>query len=449
MKHTRRISSAIPAVFLSWVTISVSNQALAQDGTWATKAPMPTDRYGLAAGVVNNIFYAVGGFNNETGSPMGTTVEADDLAGNAWTTKAPMHTRRVLAAVGVVNGTLYVMGGTDFIGHMFATVEAYDPATDTWTGKAPMPAPRYDQAVAVVNGILYAIGGWDGGFRGRVPDVWAYNPATDTWTTKAPMPTARMSFAAGVVDGTLYAIGGEINGNTAIGTVEAYDPATDTWMAKASMPTPRLGLAAGVVNGIIYAVGGATEAGFQNHAFLSTVEAYDPATDTWTTTTPMPTPRSFLGAGTIDDTLYAAGGTIRNTGRTTMEAFTPTPVRITVAIDIKPDSINPRRQGKMLVAILTTDTFDATTVDPSTVRFGVTGTEAAPVRAALVDFDGDGRLDLVLHFDTQDTGIVFGDTAASLTGRTYGEQTIAGSAAIRTVGHERGVRRADRAHGGR
>src|SRR5512135_1639260 len=119
MKHTRRISSAIPAVFLSWVTISVSNQALAQDGTWATKAPMPTDRYGLAAGVVNNVFYAVGGFNNEAGSPIGATVEAYDPAANAWTSRTPMHTRRVLAAAGVVNGTLYVVGGADFIGHMF------------------------------------------------------------------------------------------------------------------------------------------------------------------------------------------------------------------------------------------------------------------------------------------------------------------------------------------
>jgi N-acetylneuraminic acid mutarotase len=448
MKYRRSISSVIPAVLLGWVTISFSNQALAQGGTWATNAPMPTARYGLAAGVVNNIFYAVGGFNNEAGSPIGTTVEAYDPVANAWTAKAPMHTRRVLAAAGAVNGTLYVMGGTDFIGHMFATVEAYDPVTDTWTSKAPMPAPRYGQAVAVVNGILYAIGGWDG-FRGRVPDVWAYDPATDTWTAKAPMPTGRMSLAAGVVDGTVYAIGGEINGNKAIGTVEAYDPATDTWTTKAPMPTARLGLAAGVVNGIIYAVGGATEAGVNTHTFLSTVEAYDPATDSWATPPPMPTSRSFLGTGVIADTLYAAGGTIRNTGLATMEAFTPTPVPIEVAIVIKPESINPRNQGKILVAILTTDAFDATAADPSTVRFGAAGTEAAPVRAALVDFGGGGGLDLVLHFDTQDTGIVYGDTSASVTGKTYSGQTFEGSATIRTVRGERGSRPADRAHGGR
>ena len=87
-------------------------------------------------------------------------------------------------------------------------------------------------------------------------------------------------------------------------------------------------------------------------------------------------------------------------------------VTITVAIGIKPgsfpNSINPSSQGEIPVAILTTGTFDATTVDPTTVRFGRTGTEAAPVHAALEDVDGDGDIDLILQFNTQDTGIEIG-----------------------------------------
>ena len=86
------------------------------------------------------------------------------------------------------------------------------------------------------------------------------------------------------------------------------------------------------------------------------------------------------------------------------------------------------------MAILTTATFDATTVDPTTVRFGATGTEAAPVRFTLEDVDGDGDLDMVLHFKTQDTGIVCGVTSVSLTGETLGGQIIAGSDSIKTVG---------------
>src|SRR5437899_10589569 len=57
-------------------------------GTWTTKAPMPTARWGLAAGVVNGILYAIGG-GGTSGFSDPTVVEAYDLATNTWTTKAP------------------------------------------------------------------------------------------------------------------------------------------------------------------------------------------------------------------------------------------------------------------------------------------------------------------------------------------------------------------------
>jgi hypothetical protein len=111
---------------------------------------------------------------------------------------------------------------------------------------------------------------------------------------------------------------------------------------------------------------------------------------------------------------------------------------LAVTIDVKPDSvpnsINPQSQGVIPVAILTTDTFDATTMDSTTVRFGATGTEAAPVQSAVADVDGDGDTDLILHFKTQDTDIRCGDTSASLTGETFDGQAIEGSDAITAVG---------------
>ena len=114
------------------------------------------------------------------------------------------------------------------------------------------------------------------------------------------------------------------------------------------------------------------------------------------------------------------------------------PVSINVSIDIKPDefpnSVNPRSEGKIPVAILTTDTFDATTVDSTTVRFGATGTEAASEQFTLEDVNGDGKLDLLLHFKTQATGIQCGETSASLAGKTVSGQAIEGSDFIKTEG---------------
>jgi hypothetical protein len=107
---------------------------------------------------------------------------------------------------------------------------------------------------------------------------------------------------------------------------------------------------------------------------------------------------------------------------------------LTVTIDIKPGGINPKGKGVIPVTILTTTSFDATTVDPRGVVCGPNGAMEAHGRGHIEDADGDGDFDLVLHFRTQDTGIVCGTTSASLTGKTLGGQKIQGFDSLRTVG---------------
>jgi hypothetical protein len=115
----------------------------------------------------------------------------------------------------------------------------------------------------------------------------------------------------------------------------------------------------------------------------------------------------------------------------------PTPA-IQVAIDIKPgnnqNSINPNNFGVIPVAVLTTDSFDANTVDLTTVLFGPTGTEATPVHSSLEDVNADGKADLILQFRTQATNIHCGDASASLTGKNLDGQNIEGSDLIMTRG---------------
>ena len=86
------------------------------------------------------------------------------------------------------------------------------------------------------------------------------------------------------------------------------------------------------------------------------------------------------------------------------------------------------------MAILTTDTFDATTVDPLSVEFGPNMAMEAHRRGHFEDADGDGDLDLVLHFKAQSTGILCGDTFALLIGQSFGGELIAGSDFVNTVG---------------
>ncbi|HKB07299.1 MAG TPA: hypothetical protein VKF61_03350 [Candidatus Polarisedimenticolia bacterium] len=109
-----------------------------------------------------------------------------------------------------------------------------------------------------------------------------------------------------------------------------------------------------------------------------------------------------------------------------------------VGIDVKPgvfpNTINPRSGGAIRVAVLTTDSFDAAGVDPTSVRFGENGTEASPLQSSLEDADGDGDLDLVLKFSGPSTGIACGDIAGVLSGKTTAGASIAGVDSIRTVG---------------
>jgi len=96
-----------------------------------------------------------------------------------------------------------------------------------------------------------------------------------------------------------------------------------------------------------------------------------------------------------------------------------------------PNAINPNSKGVIPVAILTAPEFDASTVDSSSVRFGPKG--ACPVHQAIEDVDGDGDLDMILHFKTQETGIKAGDTKACLIGKTVDGRNITGCDAIVTV----------------
>ncbi len=120
-----------------------------------------------------------------------------------------------------------------------------------------------------------------------------------------------------------------------------------------------------------------------------------------------------------------------------LEIADDTPQTTSITIDIKPGDgpnvINPKSKGVIPVAILTTDSFDALDVNVSTAYFGPTGTEARELKAAAEDVDGDGRLDVLLFFATQQTGIQCGVNAAILKAQSNNGTALEGSDSVRTV----------------
>jgi hypothetical protein len=305
--------------FSNGATRSLSGQT----SFWSTRTPMSVARFSLAAGVVGDRLYAIGGADGVCASspcpfaPLATVEMYNPAASglgafDAWTIRAPMLTPREGLAVAVVNGKIYAMGGHTSGGGAVATSEVYDPLTNSWAARASMSAPRAAFAVAVIDNVIYAVGG--GEPSAPLNTLESYDPTSNTWTIRSPMPTARAILAAAAVNGKLYVIGGAPN----TGVVEVYDPATDTWTTTTPMPTARAGLAAAVIDGLIYVVGG------QAGPTLGTVDVFNPATERWASLTPMPTARAFFALAVLDGRLFAAGGLTGSTTVTaTLEAFRP------------------------------------------------------------------------------------------------------------------------------
>jgi hypothetical protein len=112
------------------------------------------------------------------------------------------------------------------------------------------------------------------------------------------------------------------------------------------------------------------------------------------------------------------------------------PELTTITIDIKPGDkqnvINPRSKGVIPVAILSTETLNATEINPLLVCLGPN--EIASLRGNIKDVDGDGRPDMLLFFRTDETGIACGDSSATLKVKTPDLQDLMqGTDSIRTV----------------
>ena len=113
-------------------------------------------------------------------------------------------------------------------------------------------------------------------------EVDAYNPVTQTWRKLAPLPSTRNDAAVTVgADGTIYCDRADMTtpGQAMSNEVDAYDPATKTWTVSAAPAECPHALAATTgKDGTIYAIGGATATGFNS----TEVDAYNPVTRTWT-----------------------------------------------------------------------------------------------------------------------------------------------------------------------
>lgn len=176
-----------------------------------------------------------------------------------------------------------------------------DPA---WVDIAPMPLVRFAHASAAdTDGRIYVFSGFS---SAALTDGLVYEPVVGEWAPIASPGAHVLSGAARGGDGRLYLVGGADAALQPMRTVQAYDPALQSWSPVAPLGTARhtLAVTAGT-DGRIYALGG-TAGG---SASLTVAEVYDLANDRWTAIAPMAVDRQGHAAATgPDGRIFVVGG---------------------------------------------------------------------------------------------------------------------------------------------
>ncbi len=133
------------------------------------------------------------------------------------------------------------------------------------------------------------------------------------WTTKTLMPAARAWAAAGVINGVLYVAGGHDGTTGGTTTLQAYNPVTNTWSTLTPMPGRRYQAdGAGVIDGELYVAGGWNypDSGIpQSQLFI-----YNPGTNSWSSKASMPTLSANGASGVINGKLYVTSPAIGYSG---------------------------------------------------------------------------------------------------------------------------------------
>lgn len=161
--------------------------------------------------------------------------------------------------------------------------------------------------------------------------VFADSAQKGTWTEGASAPTKRTEVAVTAVKGKIYVVGGfsgELSLKNALSfaishTIETYDPITNTWSTTTPLPEGRHHAGIASLDGFLYIIGGFAKSLLSVWHAVPTVYQYNPATNKWRELTPMPTARGALGVTVYQNKLYAIGGYDGERNPDVVEVFDP------------------------------------------------------------------------------------------------------------------------------
>ena len=207
--------------------------------SWSSGPDLGTARAGHAAvAAPDGYIYALGGIDGSTSQATGS-MERWRPGDSAWTAMPSLTARAGLAAC-VVGNYIYAIGGQNTTSLALGTVEVFDTVAGTWnTTVLPLLSSGRAWLAASVGpgGLIYAIGGLDSS-SAPVSDVDSWDGSSAAWVTVSTAlgsVTGRLAAALGP-DGRLYAVGGDQTiGNAAATT------AAEVFTTASAQPQPYIG----------------------------------------------------------------------------------------------------------------------------------------------------------------------------------------------------------------
>jgi N-acetylneuraminic acid mutarotase len=207
------------------------------------------------------------------GNDGGDAGDAAPLTGFSWRALPSLGTKRQNAMGAAVGDTMYVVGGLNESG-MLQEVEILGPEQTAWTPGPSLPNPLCCAAVGVLGGVIAIAGGYAADGQTATNALLLFDTATGAWQAGPPMPTARANAMGAVTNGKLAVIGGgtQTGATRDTGVIELYDPASNSWSSSTLAVTPRVaGVAVADSDGSIYVIGGAIQNSLYGDAIVEIV----------------------------------------------------------------------------------------------------------------------------------------------------------------------------------
>ncbi len=190
-------------------------------------------------------------------------------AENDWNSFDNLNDEREGLAAVVLNNELYVMGGSNGSANILDSVELLDTAEEKWEYSSDwtLDVPRALFASVTIDDYAYSIGGFSS--FGPMGLVQGYDEEDGTANLASLVP-GRGGLSAVVLDESIYVMGGRRSNNQVVNNVDRFFPDENRWEQVPGMQTERERFAAISFDDKIFVFGGNSNSG----AILNTVEVF-------------------------------------------------------------------------------------------------------------------------------------------------------------------------------